>query len=465
MTGYDIFINNAEWFKYNLNMKNCFNIILQLFKSKTYFLLSLFFTITASGQVQDSVSYLQPNINQKHTTTTISTKDNYFFVYDGLYDMTGSAQNLMAVSHLLGRGLDELACKPEKKTGFNICCEKENFFCRMLIDFSFNLIFSNWLSTVQHECMGHGFRAREFDADINRYYISPGLLGGQAYVDFNKEDLPYYGFLLEETGGSESNTVLAREVFRQSLTNDYFYHYYFYSFINKIDLSMYILGGTPKVGTNEWNNPTEGRDVLNYIKAFNNKSAVREQEIYNSAKKGAYWGLADPSLLLSFYYYIRDYIIKGQAQVKNPMIRVKNISFLPFTDFHLSPFGFEYYLGTYLKNNKTLYETYYRWGKGNIDGNSYGFGLGILNAFKFWHFRFDIGGDFWKQDFNLLYYEIDNDKYQENILSGKIYMKTFYQINNSFSLFGQASYKGEGYLLGNPVNKGFNAKTGLRIHF
>ena len=433
--------------------------------NKIYFYLSLFFTITVSGQIRDSTSNIRPNTDQNKTTATISTKDNYLFVYDGLYDMTGSAQNLMTVSHLLGRGLDELACKPDKNTGFNICCEKDNFFGRMLIDFSFNLIFSNWLSTIQHECMGHGFRAREFDADINRYYISPGLLGGQAYVDFNKEDLPYYGYLLEETGGSESNTVLAREVFRQSLTNDYFYHYYFYSFINKIDLSMYILGGTPKVGTNEWNNPTEGRDVLNYIKAFKNKSLNDEQDIYNSAKKGAFWSLADPSLLISFYNYIRDYIIKGQAQVKNPMIRIKEIYFLPFTDFHLSPFGYEYYIGSYLKYNKTLYETYYRWSNGNIDGKSYGLGFCITNAFQYKHFRFDMGGDFWKQGFNLLYYEKDINKYQENLLSGKIYVKTFYMINNTFSLFGQASYKGEGFLIGNPVKKGFNAKAGLSFHF
>lgn len=106
------------------------------------------------------------------------------FVYDGLYDMTGSAQNLIAVSHLFGRGLDELECKQDKTTGFNICFEKENFFGRLVNDFGLNLIFNNWLSTVQHECMGHGFRAREFEAEIYRYYISPGLFGGKAYVDF-----------------------------------------------------------------------------------------------------------------------------------------------------------------------------------------------------------------------------------------------------------------------------------------
>lgn len=170
-------------------------------------------------------------------------------------------------------------------------------------------------------------------------------------------------------------------------------------------------------------------------------------------------------MLISFFNYIRDFIIKGKAQVKNPMIRINDIYVLPFTDFHLSPFGYEYYIGSYLKYNKTLYETYYRWGNGNIDGKSYGFGLGIINAIHYRNLRLDVGGDFWKQGFNLLYYEKDIDKYQENILSGKIYMKTFYQINNTFSLFGQASYKGEGFLLGNPVKKGFNAKIGLSSHF
>ena len=431
--------------------------------SKVYLFLSLFYSITALGQIGDSISNIQikTNLNQ----LGISTKDKYLFVYDGLYDMTGSAQNLISVSHLFGRGMDELTCQPDKITGFNYCLGKDGYIGRIFIDFCINLLFNNWLSTIQHECMGHGFRAREFNAKIDHYYFSPGIFGGKASVEFNREELPYYGLLIEETAGGESNIVFAREAFRQSLINDYFYHYYFYSFINKIDLPMYIIGGTPKVGSNEWNNPTHGRDVIRYIKAFKSKSAGDEQQIYNSAKKGAFWSLLDPSLLISLFNYTRDYIIRGRSQVKNPMIRIKNIRFLPFTDFHLSPFGYEYYIGSYFKYDKTLYETYYRWSSGNIDGKSYGFGMNIMNAFQYEHFRFDGGFDFWEQDFNLLYYESDAVKYKQKVFSGKIYLKAFYQINNTLSLFGQASYKGDGFLLGNPIERGFNTKIGLGFYF
>jgi len=91
--------------------------------------------------------------------------------------------------------------------------------------------------------------------------------------------------------------------------------------------------------------------------------------------------------------------------------------------------------------------------------------MNISNIVQSHNFRFDAGFDLWKQGFNLLYYEKDSAKYRETIYSGKIYLKTFYQINNTFSLFGQASYKGDGFLLGNPIKKGFNAKIGLSFYF
>jgi hypothetical protein len=169
-------------------------------------------------------------------------------------------------------------------------------------------------------------------------------------------------------------------------------------------------------------------------------------------------------LLISLFNYIRDYIILGQAQVRNPMIKINSFSFLPFTDFHLSPFGYEYYAGTYLKYNKTLYESYYRWSFGNIDGKSYGLGMCISNMIQYHSIRFDAGFDLWKQGFNLLEYERDSTLYREKIFSGKIYLKTFYQINKTFSLFGQVSYKGDGFLLGNPMKKGFGAKVGLSFY-
>ncbi|MFO7369705.1 MAG: hypothetical protein R6X09_05485 [Bacteroidales bacterium] len=424
-------------------------------------LLGLFYTITVSGQVKDSVTDIKIKAGFSHSVG--SKKDNYQLVYDGLYDMSGFAQNLLTLSNLFGRGLDELTCKPDEITGFNICFEKGNFFGRVLTDFGLNLIFTSWMSTIQHEFMGHGFRAREFDARINRYSVPPGIFG-DAYVSIHYEDLPYYGTLLFETGGSESNMVLSRESFRQNLLNEYFYHYYFYSCALKTDLSLYILG-TPKTGSSEWNNPENGSDVASYIKTFISKSADDEKKILSSARKGAFWSLVDPGLLLMFFNYTRDYIVKGRTQVKNPMIRIKNIHFLPFTDFHLSPFGFEYYIGSYLKYNQTLYETYYRWSNGNIDGKSYGFGLNMINAFQYKHFRFDTGFDLWKQDFNLLHYESNATKYYKDIFSGKIFIKTIYQINNTFSFVLQTSYKGKGFLSGNPIKSGYNAKIGMGFYF
>jgi hypothetical protein len=377
--------------------------------------------------------------------------------------MNGSAQNLLSISHLFGRGLDEITCKQDTITGFSYCGKKGSVIGRILLD-GLNFFFTNWLSTVQHESMGHGFRIREFDVSINSYNVSPSMFG-EPQVHFNKDDLPYYGKVLYDVGGSESNTIFAREAFRQSLINDYFNHYYMYGFALKFDLPLYIFG-SPKVDSYSWNTYTGGGwDVVEYVKDFEAKSTDDQQAIYHAAQRGALWSLADPSLLISLFNYTRDFIIRGRAQVKNPMIKIKEMAFLPYTDFHLSPFGYEYYAGTYLKFNKTLFETYYRWSNGNVDGKSYGLGVNMINLIRFKPFKFDVGVDLWKQDFNLLYHTTNDDKYYENILSGKLYVRANYQLNNTFSFLGQLSYKGDGFLLGNPVEHGLNAKIGIGFYF
>ena len=426
------------------------------------FLLFLFSYFAVSGQDPDSVSNLKNTDGQKGGVSSL--KDTYHLVYDGLYDMNGSAQNLLSISNLAGRGLDELACKPDSLTGVMRCVEKDNVIGRILID-GVNFLFTTWISTVQHETMGHGFRVREFDVSISGYNISPSMFG-DPHIDFNKDELPYYGKVLQDVGGSEANTVFAREAFRQGLVNEYFHHYYMLAFAVKLDMPLYIIG-SPEVGSYAWNTYTGGGwDVVEYIKDFEAQSTDSQQAIYKAAHRGALWSLMDPSLLISLFKYTRDFIIRGRADVKNPMISIGPVAFLPFTDFHLSPYGYEYYGGAYLKYDETLFETYYRWSSGNVDGKSYGIGVNVINLLRYNSFSFDAGIDIWKQEFNLLYHNTnDDDKYHENILSGKIYARGNYKLKNTFSFLGQLSYKGEGFLLGNPVENGLNAKIGMGFYF
>ncbi len=431
----------------------------QLKITLTFSIVSFSYVVT-SGQHPDSL--LHGN-NIEEQQRILPKKDSYLFVYDGLYDMNGSAQNLLSISHLFGRGLDEIVCKSDTITGFNYYGKKANIIGR-LFNGGLNFVFTIWLSTVQHESMGHGFRIREFDVPVTGYNISPSMFG-QPQVYFNKDDLPYYGKVLQDVGGSESNTVFAREAFRQSLVSAHFYHYYIYAFSLKLDLPLYIIG-SPEVNSPGWNTYLGGGwDVVEYIKDFEPQSSYNQQDLYNASQRGAYWSLADPSLLISLFNYFRDFIIKGRSQVKSPMIGIKHVSFLPYTDFHLSPLGCEYYAGTYLKYKKTLFETYYRWSKGNVDGKSYGIGVNMINLVQFNSFKFDAGLDLWKQEFNLLYHKTNDDKYHENILSGKVYVRANYQINKTFSFIGQLSYKGDGFLIGNPIEHGTNAKIGMGLFF
>jgi hypothetical protein len=147
------------------------------------------------------------------------------------------------------------------------------------------------------------------------------------------------------------------------------------------------------------------------------------------------------------------------------MINFRSFSFLPFTDFHLSPFGYEYYAGSYFRHGKNLLETYYRWSNGNMDGRSKGFGFNLLKVYQSNRLRFDAGADIWNQDFNIRYYEQDSAKYSSTVRSAKIRIASFYRFSKITGAFGQLSYKGDGYLLGNPLKEGFNLKLGVNFIF
>jgi len=397
---------------------------------------------------------------QQSPVETGKTRELLVFALSGKYDMTGSAQNLTSISRLVGRGLDNIVNTKDTATGLY---KTKGLGKRIIIGFLANFIFVNWLSTIQHEYMGHGYRIRENRAPVNRYVIPPAIFA-DAYVDFDRANMNYYGKILYAAGGSESNTVFARESFRQNLLHDYFFQYNIHTMMLKLDMPAYILGGdTPSPGTSAYD--ASEFDVVYYIKSFAAKSGTTQMKIYQKAKQGAYWSLADPSMWLSLLNYTRDYLVKGYTQIKNPMIHIRSVGFLPFTDFHLSPFGYEYYAGSYFRHGKNLLEANYRWSNGNVDGRSKGFGFNLLNAYQSNRLRFDAGADVWKQDIDIRYYQKDTAKYSKKIRSGKIRIASFYRFSNTTAAFGQVSYKGDGYLLGNPLKKGFNLKLGASFIF
>ncbi len=61
----------------------------------------------------DSLSTLKNKAGFKATEGK-TLKDNYLIVYDNLYDMHGTAQDLFTVSRLFGRGFDLLTCRYDK---------------------------------------------------------------------------------------------------------------------------------------------------------------------------------------------------------------------------------------------------------------------------------------------------------------------------------------------------------------
>ena len=77
----------------------------------------------------------------------------------------------------------------------------------------------------------------------------------------------------------------------------------------------------------------------------------------------------------------------------------------------------------------------------------------------------DIGVDVWNQDFDITHYEKNNENYFKETRSGKIRVASFYRFSKATGFFSQVSYKGNGYLLGNPLKEGWNVKLGVGLVF
>ena len=327
----------------------------------------------------------------------------------------------------------------------------------ILFDFPFAYI----AFIFQHEYMGHGSLPRKlnWETQYTFFYPFPYGRGGAIIeiVDIEKyyNDLSYSEQAYTTTSGVESSQYLSKEIQKEFYIKGktHYTDLLLYG-INKLDISVYILSTRPSV----WSG-----DINSFIYELPRSigQSLDLDELYENLKLGAIWNIIDPTLWIAGYHGLK-YIVNGERISKIPMFKLGETYFMPATRFSLTPIGYEYYFDLMILDNKTLYSTYFRKGRGGEDFY-YGSGIGIDNIILFENLSIGINTDIWKQ----IIIETTAEYYDERkeILAGNLNFDCKFIPLNNFGITLSIGYKEKGYLIGRPYEKGAYGYAGIIFGF
>ncbi|NGX62818.1 MAG: hypothetical protein KR126chlam6_00218 [Candidatus Anoxychlamydiales bacterium] len=416
-------------------------------------LISAFFSLNAN----------EKNIEKKEEAKYLPT---YYLEADIDFSPYIGAENLLTFHESIEKFLNwSLPIKPEMKFLY--------VSARLLEMFLFWQPLSELELVVQHEVFGHGYRIRDIGSSrvkVRKYKIDLpqpyGKGGGATNYNFNS-DLTSFQVTAISSAGVEATAILANRIkmkWALSLRVDPKKSILYFQ--AQHDLTNYVLSMDNSIFFAD-----TGHDIEGYLIWLNNtytddnltKSDLKIASLINFVDPTTYYTIG------AFFYYI----FTGK-DISFPMIKIKDVRFLPNLRLGLTPFGPEYYLENFMSyKNRAIY-SYFRAGKHN--NNTY-FGLGFEypNLYKFnlntLGFRADIfyqpkifskSALFIFDNVQVGYSETDLNKMRFGISSYLIYDRKFSK-KHEISFFSEVGYKSNGYVAGFSLKKGLIFRLGIGL--
>lgn len=338
---------------------------------------------------------------------------------------------------------------------------------------------NSFISTVQHEFFGHGYRIRSSKmAEVRGYsFGSPLPYGdGSGATEFAaSEQIPISTLQMITIAGCEAENILARELKMRWISDKRIdgRQASLYS-INALSPLLYSLVDPEDLEEEGVDSMFSGHDIDDYLTLLylQYPGAKMEQA---TLSKDMLWNLADPVLLYSFAATWM-YIFSGK-KIGLPMIPLKgSIALLPNAKVQMAPYGLEYYLETFLTYKSRPIYTYLK--KGSYNALKY-YGVGV-----YYDKCYDNGNtsagfniDAWYQPYLLSTWSY------ENLLEGQRSQEDFeeaqemkYGVAASFVsrfrlgkmpafFYSNIGYKTAGYVPGLQVESGFIGRIGLISEF
>ena len=225
-----------------------------------------------------------------------------------------------------------------------------------------------FLTVVNHEVHGHGFRARSLGIPVSHYSFNFLGLGGATHFQSHRR-LFADELLLKSMGGSEANNVLAQQLlfksFQKLSLDSRTYSLFSDTYL---DLPQYVLS----THFSETVRNMPGNDIVYYLEEINTKHNTDGIDI-DKLMKGSLVFLCNPILYISLWAQL-NYLFTGKDTFTIPHLKLAHINYMPLIRMGLTPFGPIHYLENYIGHgNKTFlvsisggHSPYYTRGYGGI---------------------------------------------------------------------------------------------------
>ncbi len=335
---------------------------------------------------------------------------------------------------------------------------------------------NSFLTVVQHEYFGHGYRIRQIGsptASVKNYRFNTpvpyGSGGGSTSYSFN-DKLTIRQQVSIAIAGLEANTILANRLKLQFLSANKmpFSQNSFYE-MNQQSTLFYIA-----LTHERYNSP--GNDVAGYI-YWMNRYFPNHTLSLSELKTYSWLSLVDPFTFFS--YYAGFYYMWTGKEFTPPLIKTKNVQWMPNLRYSLSPSGPEVYLESFFKQDDDSFYAYVKYG--NYTGTpSFGAGFEHPELFRFLIEGLGLRVDLFRELMSknalssLDYFdpEVPITTALENF--GGIKTRYGYGLNLIYhkkipetSLEGdlQLGYKSVGYIPGESLNASIIARLGMVFEF
>lgn len=312
-----------------------------------------------------------------------------------------------------------------------------------------DVAFSTGMVT-QHEIFGHGWRAREFDVNVNKYKIQP--YKGSTLIDQAKfNTLSPSERIAVIAGGMEATSILAQQIRNRWLESKFIDeregHFYLNNILDQT-FNVWRIRNSRILGVS---------DVSLYIQQINNWYG-RTVLTHKQLARREVFDLFDPYLWYSVYG-LSNYLYDGTQCFEYPMIPFGEYRYLPGFRVALAPYGPEYLFINYLRAMDYTIQATFRYGStGGKDSE----GL-ILEMSRLWAeecLSFDGRVDLWSQP--RLF--VEESHQADRKLGGAVLLTGRYRFLPNFEMMGQLGYKMKGYMPGEGLNRGIIFRWGLFVY-
>lgn len=395
---------------------------------------------------------------------TFGQTPNYQLLIDQQRTPYFGSENILSIHHFLYKSQDQYIPN-QLWTEDNFLRKGGGIFYRFtklaLLDFQIDYL----AILAQHEVFGHGARYREFGYTDISYKLSlpfpfgtgSGFARGSRPSIFERIVTPHES-IISVAGGNEANSVLANTLESRMILGGK---------IHYREALLYFLSRNNQLGyiwLDHFVNPQGHGDINSYVFQVNNIH-IGASDYYDTETlvKQSLISALNPMQVYALFALAKTYLFDGNETLETlPMIRIKEIKYLPALGYNLTPFGTEFLTSQYIVHGHKM--AHLKFGIGDARFNSfYSFGLELHNILETERINLNVHVNGWHQPSLNLGGEVTTTTAGGLGFHTKVDLSVFPLANQNIGLFAQLGYKTPGYLIGERLSGGLIGRFGLSI--